>query len=180
MGNNQNGISNGADIYINNTGDSSLYLSAGVNGAAKFYCYSATANCTLFTTNASNLGLGANNATTDITISASTHIATFAKPVVVPGTLVEGTKFTSNAGCSETALVGGATAGSFTSGTTGTCTVTITMGGSATAPNGWACFANDLTTPSDTIKQTATSTTTATLSGTTVSGDAINFSCTGF
>lgn len=78
-------------------------------------------------------------------------------------------------GCTNSTLVGGATAGSYHSGTTGTCTVVITTG--LTAPNGWACFANDLTTTSDTIKQTASSTTTATLAGTTVTGDVINFGC---
>ena len=57
-----------------------------------------------------------------------------------------GTTFTSNGGCSEGTLVGGATAGKFTtSGSTG-CTVIITMGNSATAPNGWSCTAIDLTT----------------------------------
>jgi hypothetical protein len=83
-------------------------------------------------------------------------------------------------GCSNSALVGGATAGTYTSGTTGTCTVVVTMGNTSNAPHGWACAANDLTTPADTIKQTASTATTATLSGTTVSGDAINFQCIGY
>ena len=78
-------------------------------------------------------------------------------------------------GCTNSTLVGGATAGSYHSGTTGTCTVVVTTG--LTAPNGWACFASDLTTTADTIKQTATSQTTATLAGTTASGDVINFGC---
>ncbi len=92
-----------------------------------------------------------------------------------------GTKFTAS-GCSNSTTVGGSTAGSFASGTTGTCTVVVTMNGATglAAPNGWACAANDLTTTADTIKQTASSTTTATLSGTTVSGDVINFTCTGY
>lgn len=84
------------------------------------------------------------------------------------------TTFTAT-GCTNSTLVGGATAGSYHSGTTGTCTVVITTG--LTAPNGWACFGNDLTTTADTIKQTATSATTATLAGTTVTGDVINFGC---
>jgi hypothetical protein len=86
-----------------------------------------------------------------------------------------GTKFTAS-GCSNSALVGGATAGSYDSGTSGTCTVVLTTG--VTAPNGYACTANDLTTTADTIKQTASSQTTATLAGTTVSGDVISFACT--
>jgi hypothetical protein len=94
-------------------------------------------------------------------------------------TTVGGTTFTAS-GCSSSTPVGGASAGSFDSGTSGTCTVTITMGNSVAAPHGWACFANDLTTSASTIKQTATTTTTVTLSGTTTSGDVVNFACTGY
>jgi hypothetical protein len=90
------------------------------------------------------------------------------------GYIHSGTKFTAS-GCSITSLIGGATAGSFTSGTAGTCTVVVTTG--ITAPNGYACFSNDLTTITDAIRQTATTATTFTLSGTTVSGDSINFGC---
>jgi hypothetical protein len=88
-----------------------------------------------------------------------------------------GTKFTAS-GCSNSTTVGGATAGQFASGTTGTCTVVITMNGATgfTASNGWACRANDLTTPSNLISQTGSTTTTCTIQGTTVSGDTINFS----
>lgn len=95
------------------------------------------------------------------------------------GYISKGTTFTSNAGCSETSLTGGATAGSFLSGAT-SCTTTITMGNSATAANGWACSVWDVTTTADTMKQTASTATTVTFSGTTVSGDKIIFSCLGF
>lgn len=88
---------------------------------------------------------------------------------------IAGTTTFTATGCTNSTLVGGATTGSYHSGTTGTCTVVVTTG--LTAPNGWACFANDLTTTADTIKQTASSATTATLAGTTVSGDVINFGC---
>jgi len=92
-----------------------------------------------------------------------------------------GTKFTIS-GCSAGTTVGGATAGSFSSGTTGTCTVTVTMDGATglTAPNGWSCWASDTTTTADTILMTASTTTTATFSGTTVSGDVIKFGCVGY
>lgn len=93
------------------------------------------------------------------------------------GVAINGTAFTAS-GCTNSAIFGGATAGQFTSGTTGTCTVVITPG--LTAVHGWACFSNDLTTPADTIKQTASSTTTATLSGSTTTGDVINFQCTAY
>ncbi|MDR3519291.1 MAG: right-handed parallel beta-helix repeat-containing protein [Candidatus Pacebacteria bacterium] len=91
-----------------------------------------------------------------------------------------GTLFTMS-GCSATSATGGAKAGSYASGTTGTCTVALTFNGatglSGTVPNGWSCTANDLTTPADVIHQSASTTSTATLSGTTVSGDVVNFSC---
>ena len=119
----------------------------------------------------------AGTATTALTID-SAQLATFAKGVKGNGFISNGTKFTLT-GCSAGTTVGGATSGQFASGTTGTCTVVITMNGATgmTAPNGWSCWANDITTPADLINQTASSTTTATLSGTTVSGDTINFGC---
>jgi len=43
--------------------------------------------------------------------------------------------------------------------------------------NGYSCKASDLTTPADVINQTATTTTTATISGTTASGDVVNYAC---
>ena len=100
--------------------------------------------------------------------------------LLLAGILIEGTKFTAS-GCSNSTTVGGATAGSFVSGTTGACTVTITMGNSLAAPNAWACYASDQTTPANIYDQkTGGSTTTAVLSGTTVSGDVISFGCHGY
>ena len=80
-------------------------------------------------------------------------------------------------GCTASTQTGGGTVGTYTSGTTGTCTVTLTF--AFTAPTGWACAANDLTTPADVQHQSgvALQTTTATITGTTVSGDVINFLC---
>lgn len=93
--------------------------------------------------------------------------------------LIAGTTFTAS-GCSNGTLVGGATAGSYTSGTAGTCTVTVTMGNSATATNGWVCSVWDVTTPADIQSMTASNATTATFSGVTVSGDVIKFACVGY
>jgi hypothetical protein len=91
------------------------------------------------------------------------------------------TKFTIS-GCSAGSTLGGATAGSFASGTTGTCTVVITLNGATgiTAPNGWSCDVHNLTNPINLPGQTATSTTTATVSGTTTSGDVLQFKCVGY
>ena len=90
-----------------------------------------------------------------------------------------GTTFTAS-GCSNGTLVGGATAGSYDSGTSGTCTVVVTMGNTQTAANGWGCSVWDITTNADLQEETAYTTTTVTFSGTTVSGDKIAFSCIAF
>jgi hypothetical protein len=99
--------------------------------------------------------------------------------VKAAGYMSVGTTFTSNAGCTESALAGGATAGKFTAGATA-CTIVITMGNAATAPNGWACSAWDTTTTADTLKQTAFTATTVTFSGTVVINDVVIFGCMGF
>lgn len=98
------------------------------------------------------------------------------------GYISVGTKFTTNNGCTDGANVGGATAGEFVVGST-SCTEVITMGDSATAPNGWDCHAYDKTTLADVTNphQTTSTTTTATIvTGTVVSGDHIAFSCMGY
>jgi len=85
-------------------------------------------------------------------------------------------------GCSLTSAVGGPSAGKFNSGTSGTCTITITMAATQAAPNGWTCDAHDQTTAADAnnVVQTAFTTTTITMSGTTVSGDVIVWKCMGW
>jgi hypothetical protein len=97
----------------------------------------------------------------------------------IPGIISSGDRFKAS-GCGASEAVGGATAGKFRSGTSGTCTVTITMGAAQTAPHGWSCWANDLTTPGALIHQMGESPSTAVLSGTTAAGDTINFGCTGY
>lgn len=98
------------------------------------------------------------------------------------GFLSLGTTFTTNAGCSETSLTGGATAGTFLVGST-SCTTIITMGNTATAPHGWSCWAHDLTTSADYYdpRISPTSATTVTVvTGTVVSGDKIEWGCLGY
>jgi hypothetical protein len=74
-------------------------------------------------------------------------------------------------GCGLTSNVGGASAGKFASGTTGTCTVVITPG--LTTTNGYFCRAYDQTTPANVINVTGSGTTFCTISGTTTTGDVI-------
>jgi hypothetical protein len=98
------------------------------------------------------------------------------------GYISVGTKFTTNNGCTDGTNAGGATAGYFAVGST-SCTEIVTMGNSATAPNGWSCTVVDITTLADVTNphQTSSSTTTATfVTGTVVSGDKIQFSCIGY
>lgn len=77
-------------------------------------------------------------------------------------------------GCSAGTQAGGATAGSYVSGTTGSCAVTLTF--AFTAPAGWNCNANNQTT-ANLIRQTGGSTTTAVITGVTVTSDVISFMC---
>jgi hypothetical protein len=92
-----------------------------------------------------------------------------------------GTKFTSNAGCTESATAGGATAGKFTVGQGTACTIIITMGNTATAPNGWTCTAYDQTAvPAVAIRQTASSATSCSLLMTVATNDVITFSAVGY
>jgi hypothetical protein len=93
-----------------------------------------------------------------------------------------GTTFTAS-GCANSTLVGGASAGTYTSVTAGSCTVTITMGNTATAPHGWVCDAHDLTTVADANNVTMGSSTTTTanlVEGTVAANDVISFKCVGY
>jgi hypothetical protein len=99
---------------------------------------------------------------------------------VAGGISVHGTTFTA-VGCTNSALVGGATVGSFTIGQATSCTITITMGNSQTASNGWSCWVNDLTTaPTVVFRQSATTTTTASFVGMGSINDVFTFGCVGY
>jgi hypothetical protein len=68
---------------------------------------------------------------------------------------------------------GGAWSGQITcTGTTGASTLVITPG--TTAPNGWSCWANDLTT-ANALRQSAVAATTCTIAGTVNANDVITF-----
>lgn len=118
---------------------------------------------------------GATTAISDVSWGNATDNNTFtflgSGKVTIGGAIQSGgTKFTAT-GCSNGTTVGGATAGSFVSGTTGTCAVTITL---PTATNGWTCYASDITTPVI-FTQTAKSTTSCIVSATTVTNDVVTF-----
>jgi len=68
------------------------------------------------------------------------------------------------------------TAGFITSATTGSCVSVLTFSG-YTAATGWSCAINNSTTVANIIQQSGSSTTTATFTGTTVSGDVLRYNC---
>jgi hypothetical protein len=78
-----------------------------------------------------------------------------------------GTTFTATGCGTPTSLSGGASAGQFVANSS-TCVVVVTMGNSLTAAHGWFCSASDETTLAATFKQTAHTTTSCTLTGTSV------------
>jgi hypothetical protein len=88
-----------------------------------------------------------------------------------------GATFTIASGCgTPTALTGGATAGSFVTSSSAECTAVINL---PTAPQGWVCYASDITHPV-VFKQTANSTTTCTVSASVTASDVVVFSATGY
>jgi len=97
-------------------------------------------------------------------------------------TIAGGIAFTSSGGLDETTLVGGATAGKFTTATVTSGSTVITMGNLATAPHGWHCDASDITHPLDIIIGTSASTTSCTLTVAVAitAGDVIEFSAIGY
>lgn len=80
-------------------------------------------------------------------------------------------------GCGTvTVVAGGATAGTFKAGQT-SCVPVITL---PYSPNGWFCSVWDITTNTDTLKQSADSTTSCTMTGTVVNADVLIWSAHGF
>jgi hypothetical protein len=90
---------------------------------------------------------------------------------------------TVGAGCGTVASVNGGFSNgssavvSFTAGQT-SCIPVITS--NLTAPHGWDCSAHDVTTPADTLTQTASTTTSCTVSGTVAASDQILVRLTAF
>ena len=70
-------------------------------------------------------------------------------------------------------------AGEFTSGSTGSCTVTLTFAGGISAPHGWACAVSNKSS-GNLVRVIGSTTTTVQFNGTTTSGDVIAYSgCSG-
>ncbi len=138
----------------------------GATGALEAYGYRAD----------SIAGMGTNRAAAFYSVDQGSGANDYA--IYIAGDILISSGTQTVSGCSLSASSGGKTAGKFTSGTSGTCTVTVTPG--TTAPNGYSCFANDITTPADKLQQTVASTTAPVISGTTASGDVITWGCMAF
>jgi hypothetical protein len=77
--------------------------------------------------------------------------------------------------CVASSFSGGTTAGKFSAAV---CAAgTIILSSLPAAPNGYTCTAQDMTTPADTLQQTATTTTSVTFKATTVAADQVVFKC---
>lgn len=79
--------------------------------------------------------------------------------------------------CGTLSGVSGGVIGHFTAGSVTSCSFTINL--PVTTYTEWHCQADDWTTPADHIGQTGSTNTTASMSGTIVSGDVIHYACNG-
>ena len=80
--------------------------------------------------------------------------------------------------CVASSFVGGSLAGKFSAAV---CAAgTFILSGLPAATNGYVCNAQDQTTPADTLKQTANTTTSVTFTSTTVAADAVVYSCVAY
>lgn len=129
-------------------------------------------------TNALVIGKNSSQAVTSIAIGNSTDNP----PVTIGGTLQSaGAAATvASAGCGTIGSVTSAQqAGSLTSGTTGTCTFTVTF--SQAAAHNWSCWLSDTSTGvAGAQKTNGSPTTAATIAVTTTSGDTVVWGCLGF
>jgi hypothetical protein len=96
---------------------------------------------------------------------------------IIPAIIAGGSAPALTGTCTTSTQVGGNTAGSFAA----TCTAqTVILTFATTAPHGYVCNTHDITTVADVLNQTATSTTSCTVSGTTVASDVILFNAVAY
>lgn len=107
---------------------------------------------------------------------------TFVNGDILPYGIRGGSNSPAISGCSATIGTGSTNiSGFYTSGTTGTCAVTLTWANSISYSHGANCMVRDDTTVVDQQNQNTTdASTTVSFTGTTVTGDKIRYSCIGF
>jgi hypothetical protein len=180
------GIAGGAP-QTSGTTDANQFLTAG-NGTVQwrfgFYANGtmwsqpslqsnyATNVGTVFNPNGGNVGIGNTGSVPNSLLSVAGRTEAF--NYISVGTVPIGT----TGSCVASSFVGGATAGKFAAAV---CAGgTIILSSLPAAPTGYTCNAQDQTTPADTLKQTANTTTSVTFTATTVAADVVVFSCVGW
>lgn len=143
-------------------------------GSATFYP-TLTLSPNMTGTGAGDVGIGTTNPGANLEVNGT---AKFDSTSTFNGFVDGGTKFTISSGCSTSVTTGGALGGGFTA-TSSTCSPVISTG--LTAPNGYYCGINDVTTPAASIKETAFTLTTVTFTGSSLgTTDVFVFHCTEF
>lgn len=172
-----------AAFNICNTGSSNVGFSIGNSSTTNGFNFAyAGIDAYAYNIQNGNFLLGVNNATVlqlatgvatvtgkisaSAIVSGTAHISTGSVPVGTTGS------------CIASSFAGGATAGTFSAAV---CVAgTIILSSLPAAPAGYSCWAQDRTTTSNTLLQTASSTTSATFKATTTALDAIQYSCIGY
>lgn len=159
-------------------GNSSFRITDVTNTSAVPFTIAATAPTNSLRVTTTGVGILTTTPSAELDVTGAIKAST---SITASRIIAGGTKFTAS-GCSNSTTVGGAFAGKFTSGTTGTCTVALTMNGAtgATAPNGWHCTCSDNNTPAVACNTKSTTTTAPTIEVVTTSGDIVSFACTGY
>ena len=173
----------GSNLYANTPGAFQVFMTNSIGLLDVGTLFTSIGNTAEFCWSGSADATGAcdtafyRNAAGVVEIDNGTH-GTF-REAKLRSVVYGGSAPTGSGSCSITTQVGGNTSGKFTA--SGACVAgTVILTFAFTAPNGWACFTNDQTTPTDIISQTATTTTTATLSGTMANNDVVQFSCAAY
>jgi hypothetical protein len=118
------------------------------------------------TVSSGNFTLSAGQVIASGAVNGSVHISTGSVPVGTTGS------------CVASSLAGGNTAGTFSAAVCAGGTIILT--GFPSTAHGYACNAQDQTTPTDTLQQTASSVSSVTFKATTAAADVVAYQCTGF
>jgi hypothetical protein len=166
-------------IWTNQTGNAGSYLKLWDNGITGFDAVSS-GSLNLQDNNHLTVAFGtAGSNPRSVGPYAYIHAQGFSGYGFLDGGTTMGFNHPLISGCGAGTLVGGNSVGSFVSGTTGVCTVTITPEDSSHIINGWSCDAADVTHPT-LMNLTGSTATTFSLSGTTTTGDVIIWKCMGY
>ena len=181
---------NSALVIGNQSGASSWGLGISFGGYLGYWPFSTTSTLVGCTINPTVGGGSCGSALNGVDLSQISFSGTAFKSnnfsvdqngdVSASSVVVGGTKFTVS-GCTNTATVGGSTAGTVTL-SQNNCALVVTMAGSA-SNTGWSCAAHDRTTPTVNIAgESASTTTTATITIPSGAGatDVISFACVGY